>query len=104
MDTGDKEGVSRSEARQRVYAGLLWLREQKGYKAGYPRMKFLAIFGERPNGEVNAEPPVGELMAWLRRDIARWKASKRAKEAAQLRSPLEPKSELMTAADWEAGL
>jgi hypothetical protein len=82
MDTEDKEGVSRSEARHRVYAGLLWLKEQKSYKAGYPEMKFLAIFGERPTGEAEAlaKAPSAELLAWIARDIARWKARKRVEE------------------------
>jgi hypothetical protein len=81
-DLEDRDGLERYEARRRTYGGLLWLRDQKGYKPAYADAKFRTIFGERPNGEASAtaEPPSAELLAWLARDIARWKARKRAQE------------------------
>jgi hypothetical protein len=83
MDVAEKEGVSKDEARRRVYAGLLWIRDAKGYRAAYADMKFRTIYGEKPNGERGVEPeaPDGELLKWVDRQNAAWKGERKKAEA-----------------------
>jgi hypothetical protein len=98
---------------RRTLAGLKWLRDQKGYKQGYPSAKFRSIFGYWPPREiedVSPEAPTTGLMRRIAVDNGHWKKLKRAEEKANptvvepLPMPVEGLPSFMNADDWAVKL
>lgn len=113
QDWDNKYGVPKIEAQRRAYAGLKWLRDQKGYKNGYASAKFKGIFGYWPPQEIEDVPPSPPFAGLSRRiavDNARWTKQKRAEERANptvvepLPMPADGLPSFMTADDWTVKL
>jgi hypothetical protein len=62
-----------------VYAGLLWVREHRGHKAGWAAHKFRGIFGKWPRPQSRVEPaaPSNDLIEWLGIERKRYGAQRR---------------------------
>lgn len=106
--------------KREVWAGLLWVSQQKNYKTGWARWKFREIFGgwPKPQSEIAPTPPPHELVEWLGRQVRAWKARKRREERAIRDSPDQEKrssdhaspvaglygSNLMAESDWDVRL
>ena len=59
----------RERPQTEVYAGLIWIAAEHGYKPAYAAVKFREIFHAWPNGMelIPAEPPSVELQEWFYR-------------------------------------
>jgi hypothetical protein len=53
--------------RQQVYSMLLWLQNERGYKSGFAKAKFMARYGQWPRG-LGEFPiaPDAALLNWLK--------------------------------------
>lgn len=75
-----------------VYAGLLWVAENSGFKNGWVAHKFKEIYGKwpRPTTVVEPQAPDNILREWLGIERARYRAKKKREEvrAANLASSL----------------
>ena len=76
------KGESTPHTRQQVYSMLLWLQQQRGYKPGFAKAKFMARYGEWPRGLGEFPlPPDAAFLNWHKsQQIAFHK--RRQKEAA----------------------
>lgn len=92
MTFGDIPGVTVEEARRRTYAGLLWFAAQKGFKQGWPGMKFKTLFGKFPPRDLQPEPePMSSgLSHWLEKQNAVYAQGLRKKERIALAAAAPP--------------
>jgi hypothetical protein len=106
MDSDERDGQDADAARHSLFGGLLWWCEHKGYKAVWSVLKFRKMFGRKPNGEAKAEPqaPSEQLLHWVSRDNAAYKARMRAIEARSSPGETVAESPLMSADDWNTKL
>src|SRR5580765_3072981 len=59
---------SAEDARIRVFAGLLSVAKERGYKRGWAAVKFKAVYGVWPDRlDPPPENPSGELMWWIKK-------------------------------------
>jgi len=104
MDVEDRDGDDAEMARHRLMGWLYWWAEHKGYRRGWATMRFLEMFGRRPNGEAVSEPtaPGPGLMDRIRRDNAAYaKRMRKLDKSVQKTQAICPESPLMSAEDWE---
>lgn len=68
------------EARASLYAQLLWIARERGYKPGWAAHKYKERVGTWPNGMApEPEPPTPELQRWVKSRMIAWaKAHARA--------------------------
>jgi len=79
MEIADKAGLPVEEATHLVYAGLKWEAERRGYKPKWVDMKFLRLFGRKPNGEAveGPQPPSQHLVKWFGKERAAYAKERR---------------------------
>jgi hypothetical protein len=77
----DFDGLDRSAARARTFAGLHWFAIQKNYKRlGWPRIKYLHLFDQWPDVTIEQTPP-----EQIRHFLMKWIEKQNAKRAAERR-------------------
>jgi superfamily II DNA or RNA helicase len=71
---GSVEATLREMGRSAIYAGLLWVVHERGYKPGWADNKFRELFGVWPRVEkgTKPEPPCAPLRSWLKSRQIAW--------------------------------
>lgn len=69
-----KEVGLKHEDKGTVYAGLLWIVHERGYKEGWAANQFKELFGVWPNyyRDVTPEQPSAMLRSWIKHRQIRW--------------------------------
>jgi hypothetical protein len=93
------------EAKVLTYAGLISIARERGYKIGWASVKYRAIYGVWPADDNKPEPqnPSAELAWWIRKQNIEYAKAHFPREKKPPK-PVEKKSSLMTAEDWDVNL